>query len=74
MNQHSFRVAIDADVPAALEDDLEVVPVDGLVRPPAVDDAPLLAHELHVLAVHDVRRPARPGLDERRPWSIQTTC
>jgi hypothetical protein len=46
------------------------VPVDGLVRPPTIDDAPFLAHELHVLTVHDMWRPTRPGLDERRPWSV----
>ena len=67
-------VAVDADVPSALEDDLEVVAVDGLVRPPAVDDTPLLAHERDVLAVDNVRRPARRCLHERRAWSIQTAC
>jgi hypothetical protein len=66
-------VAIDADVPTALEDDLEVVPVDGLVRPPAVDDTPLLAHERHLLAIDDVRCPARAGLDQRGSRRIETT-
>jgi hypothetical protein len=66
-------VAVDADVSAALEDDLEVVPVDGLLRPPAVDDSPLLTHERHLLTVHDARRRTRPRLDERRPRRIETT-
>ena len=66
-------VSVDADVPAALEDDLEVVPVDGLVRPPAVDDAPLLPHERDLLAIHDVRCPTRSRLDQRRTWRVETT-
>jgi hypothetical protein len=35
------------------------VAVDGLVRPPAVDDTPLLTHERHLLAIHDARRCPR---------------
>jgi hypothetical protein len=30
---------------AALEHEVEVAPVDGLLGPPAVDDPPLLAHD-----------------------------
>ena len=63
-------VTVDADVSPALEDDLEVAPVDRLLRPPAIDDTPLLTHERHLLTVHGPRRPARPRLDERRPWRI----
>ncbi len=71
MNQQlRLRVAVDADVAPAFEDDLEVVPVDGLVRPPAVDDAPFLAHQRHLLAVHDMRCAAWSRLDERRPGCV----
>ena len=62
----NLGVAVDADVPTALEDHLEVVPVDGLVRPPAIDDAPLLPHERHLLTIHDVRGSSGRGLEERR--------
>ena len=70
----SLPVAVDADVPAALENDLEVQPVDRLLRPPAVDDPPFLTDECHLLAVHDSWRPARARLDERRSGSVETTC
>ena len=66
-------IAVDTDVPAAFEDDLEVVPIDRLVRPPAIDDAPLLAHQRHLFTIHDVRRPTRRRLDQRRPRGIEAT-
>ena len=66
-------VPIDAHIPPAFEDDLEVVPVDGLVRPPAIDDAPFLPHERHLLPVHDVWCPAGPRLDERRSRRVQSS-
>jgi len=69
-----FAVAVDADVPTALEHDLEVAPVDRLLRPPAIDNAPLLAYQRHLLAVHHPRRPARPCLHERRPRRVEAAC
>src|SRR5262249_32609564 len=68
-----LAVAIDADVPAALEDDLEVASIDRLIRPPAIDDAPLFAHERHLLSVHDPRRPPRPRLHESGARRIQSS-
>ena len=66
-------VAVDAGVLARLEHDLEVAAVDRLLRPPAVDDAPLLPHERRPgLAVHDAAGVAvARGLHERRPRRIQ---
>src|SRR4051812_27415553 len=53
----TFPVVEDDDVLAGLEHDLEVAAVDGLLRPPAVDDSPLLADGDHVAAIHPARRP-----------------
>jgi hypothetical protein len=39
----ALSVAVDDDVLARLEHEVEVAAVDGLVGPPAVDDPPLLA-------------------------------
>jgi hypothetical protein len=50
---------------AAREDDVEVTPVDRLLSPPAIDDAPLLPHERDLLPVHAPRRPVDMRLDER---------
>jgi hypothetical protein len=50
-----LRIAEDADVLAGFEHDLEVAPVHGLLRPPAVDDTPLLADDRHALPVHERR-------------------
>ena len=68
-----FLVAKDDRVPAALEHDVEVAPVDGLLRPPAVDDPPLLAHERHPLPVDPARRPVEPRLDERQPRVVYSS-
>src|SRR5262245_8922223 len=68
-----LEVAVDTDVLAALEDDLEVAAVDRLLRPPAVDDAPLLADERDGLPVDHARRPVERGLDERRPRRVQAS-
>ena len=48
----------------ALEHDLEVAPVDRLLGPPAVDDAPFLADDRDRLAVHPPRRPVEACVDE----------
>src|SRR5204863_6962 len=48
------------------EDVVEVAPVDRRLGPPAVDDAPFLADERDLLAVHGPRRPIDVHLDERR--------
>ena len=50
---------------AAREDDVEITPVDRLLSPPAIDDAPLLPDERDLLPVHALRRPVDMRLDER---------
>ena len=66
-------IAEDNGVLAGLEHDLEVAPIDGILRPPAVDDAPLLADEGHALAVHAGRGTVDPGLDEGGPRLIYSS-
>jgi hypothetical protein len=55
---------------AAREDDIEVTPVDRLLRPPAIDDTPLLPHERYLLPVHAPRRSIDMRLDERSLWGV----
>ena len=64
---------VEDDAPlAALEHEVEVAAADGVLGPPAVDDAPLLPHEHHRAAVHPPRRPVEAGLDERRLRRVQS--
>src|SRR5919201_5732046 len=58
---------------AALEHDLEISPHDGLLRPPAVEDAPLLADERDRLVVHLPRRPVERRLDHPRARLVQSS-
>src|SRR4029078_10118847 len=51
-------VVVDDGVLSRLEDEVEVPAMDGLVGPPAVDDAPLLADDADALPV-DAARGAR---------------
>ena len=62
----------DDDVLAALQHDLEVAPVDGLLGPPAVDDAPLLADQLDRQAIDETRRTVGMRLDEGGARLIQS--
>lgn len=57
-------VVEDDNVLATLEHDVEVAAVDGLLRPPAVDDAPLLADQLDRKAIDEMWRPVGLRLDE----------
>ena len=57
----------DDDVLAALQDHVEVAPVDRVLRPPAVDDAPLLPDQLDRQAIDETRRPVCSRLDEGSP-------
>jgi hypothetical protein len=57
----------DDHVLAALEDDVEVAAVDRLLRPPAVEHAPLLPDQLDSEAVDETRRPVCLWLDEGGP-------
>ena len=68
-----FLVAEDDRVLARLEHDLEIAAVDGLLRPPAVDDPPLLPDERHALAVDTLRRPTRVCFDERGPGVVYSS-
>jgi hypothetical protein len=63
-------VAVDDGVLSRLEHDVEVPPVHRLLRPPAVDDAPLLAERADALPVDPARRAVGVRLDERRPGCI----
>src|SRR5262249_40625958 len=49
----AFLIPEDDDVLAGLEDDLEVAAAHRLLRPPAVDDTPLLSHDRDRLAVDE---------------------
>jgi hypothetical protein len=60
-------VVKDDDVLAALEHDVEVAAVDGLLGPPAVDDAPFLADQLDRQTIDETRRPVGSRLDEGGP-------
>lgn len=62
----------DDDVLAALQHDLEVAPVDGLLGPPTVDDAPLLADQLDRQAIDETRRSVGVWLDKGGPRLIQS--
>ena len=66
-----FLVAEDARVLPGLEHEVEVAPVDRVLRPPAVDDPPFLAQERHRLPVDAHRHADRARLDERRPWRVE---
>ena len=61
-----LAVAVDDGVLARLEDEVEVAAVDRLVRPPAVDDPPLLPHGRDALPVDALRDAVAVRLDERR--------
>src|SRR5581483_11688473 len=63
----------DDGVLSRFEHEVEVAAVDGLVGPPAVDDAPLFAHGADVLAVHAARRAVGVCLDERRSGCVQSS-
>src|SRR5947209_11437868 len=58
---------------AALEHDLEVAPDDGILRPPAVEDAPLLAEHGDRLVVDLPRRPVEVHFDARRARLVQSS-
>jgi hypothetical protein len=62
-----FVVVKDDDVLAALEHDVEVAAVDGLLGPPAVNDTPLLADHLDRQTIDETRRPVGSRLDEGGP-------
>src|SRR5204862_2916532 len=68
-----LRVQEDDRVFATREHDVEVATVDRLLRPPAVDHAPFLAHERDLLPVHAPRRAIEMGLDERGRRRIQSS-
>ena len=66
-------VAKHHGVLARLEDDVEVPPLHRLLRPPAVDDAPLLPHDGDVLPVDPARRAVGMPLDEGGPGRVQSS-
>jgi hypothetical protein len=57
-------VVEDDDVLAALQHDVEIPAADGVLGPPAVDDAPLLADQLDRKAIDEPRSPICSWLDE----------
>src|SRR5262249_52463339 len=68
----SVRAVVEDDgVLAALEHELEVAADDGILRPPAVDDAPFLPHGRDGAVVHLERPPVRVGLDTRCPRRVE---
>ena len=66
-------VAEHHDVLARLEHELEVAPLDGLLGPPTVDHAPLLADDRHPKTIHEPRRSVESRLDERRLRLVQSS-
>jgi hypothetical protein len=66
-------VAEDDGVLPRVEHELEVAPHDRLLRPPAVDYTPLLAHERDRLSVHQMRNSRRVRLDQGGPRRIQSS-
>jgi len=61
------------DVLAALEDDVEIPPIDRILCPPAVDDTPLLADQLDRQTIDETRRPVCMRLDEGGARLIQSS-
>src|SRR5262249_30984879 len=55
---------------AALEDELEVAADDGLLGPPAIDDAPFLSYQRDRAVVHLRRRRVRALLRSRDPRPV----
>src|SRR6266536_3915166 len=66
LTEPSLRLPVEKNdrVLAGCQDDIEVAPVDRLLRPPAVDDAPLLTHQRDRLPVHAPRRSVDMRLDK----------
>jgi hypothetical protein len=64
---------VDDDVLPCLQHEVEVAAMHGVFRPPAVDDAPFLAHDCDVLPVDATRRAVRMVFDERGSWVVETT-
>jgi len=56
-------VVEDDDVLATLQHDVEVAPVDRLLCPPAIDDAPLFPDQLDRQTIDETRRPVGLRLD-----------
>ena len=58
---------------ARLEHEIEVAPIDRLLRPPAVDDAPLLAQARDADAIHAPRDAHGARLDEGGTRRVQAS-
>src|SRR4051812_5074707 len=71
--RRALLVAEDDRLLARLQHDVEVAARHGLVGPPAVDDAPLLAQQRDALAVDAARDAVRVLLDERGPRLVQSS-
>ena len=76
LREPGARVVVveDDGVLARLEHHVEVAARDRLLRPPAVDDAPLLAHDRDALPIDAARQAAGTALDERVMRAVETTC
>src|SRR3954467_12344639 len=68
-----LSVGEDDRVLAAREDEVEVAPIDRLLRPPAVDDTPFLTHEGDLLTIHAPRRPIDMRLNQGRLRRVQSS-
>src|SRR5262249_13392869 len=69
----ALPVVEDDAVLARLQDEVEVAPVDRLLGPPAVYDAPFLAHHRDARPVDCPWDAVEVGLDERRPRGVQSS-
>ena len=65
--------ALGSGCAGGLEDDLEVAADHGLLRPPAVEDAPFLAQDCDRLVVDLPRRAVEVRLDARRARFVQSS-
>src|SRR5581483_747602 len=69
----SRAVVEDDGALAGLEHDLEVAADDRLLGPPAVEDAPFLAHQRDLPVVDLPRRPVEARLDAGDPRLAQSS-
>src|ERR1700760_1186397 len=66
-------VEVDDGVLARLEHEVEVAAVDRLLRPPAIDDPPLLPNACDMLPVDPPRDPVAVRLNEGGARSVQSS-
>ena len=76
LTEPSLRLPVEKHdrVLAGCQDDIEVAAIDRLLRPPAVDDAPLLTHQRDLLPVHGAWRTVEVRLHESPLGRVKAAC